>query len=179
MIPPPPVRVKFNHNRGRNRAETAPDTDRQKRTETGRPNPNTTPSSRGRIEDRLSWSRRSGQPAIDRRLFMEGSREPGPRGVVEKPHSCHDVKGLPALVESSSRGFFAEFTLSARILRLRLRMTAGSEGLRMTRGGFLNSLNLRIILSGYGLSGETPPPASGRHLAQTRLHHLRPTSYSV
>ena len=70
---------------------------------------------------------------------MEGNREPGPRGVVEKPHSCHDVKGLPALVESSSRRLFAEFTLSAEILRLRLRMTAGSEGLRMTEGGFLNS----------------------------------------
>jgi hypothetical protein len=70
---------------------------------------------------------------------MEGNREPGPRGVVEKPHSCHGVKGLPALVESSPRRFFAEFTLSAEILRLRLRMTAGSEGLRMTEGGFLNS----------------------------------------
>ena len=51
--------------------------------------------------------------------------------------ALNEVKGLLALVESSSRRFFAEFTLSAgRRLFASLRVTA-SEGLRMTRGGLL------------------------------------------
>jgi len=61
------------------------------------------------------------------------------------------VKGLLTLVESSSRRFFAEFTLSAgRRLFASLRVTA-SEGLRMTRGGFFNNPSLRMVLSVFSL----------------------------
>ena len=65
----------------------------------------------------------------------------GTVGLLRNPiHvNLNEVKGLLTLVESSSRRFLAEFTLSAgRRLFASLRVTA-SEGLRMTRGGFFNS----------------------------------------
>jgi hypothetical protein len=73
--------------------------------------------------------------------------EQGTAGLLRNPIHVtpNEVKGILTLVESSSREFFAEFTLSAKILRLRLRMTTGSEGLRMTRGDFFNSPNLWMI----------------------------------
>ena len=87
---------------------------------------------------------------------MAHAREAGAElrtvGLLRNPiHvTLNEVKGLLTLVESTSRRFLAEFTLSAKILRLCLRMTAGSEGLRMTRGGFFNSPRMLEVRTSEG-----------------------------